>query len=146
MRRPRSSPCAQQTTSSACAANLLRDRAASAPFGVPVELLGRLATPGSEDWLVWAPAMAATAELVLHRRAAYVIFESLAASADARDRFAVAVALLGVAAVRPAAVARGLAQRLAGDPEPLIAAKAREVITAIEKVTEHEYAECYRRF
>jgi hypothetical protein len=130
----------------ACAANLLRDRAASAPFDVPVELLGRLAAPGTEDWFVWAPAMAAVQELVLHRRAAYVIFESLAASADTRDRFAVAVALLGVAAVRPAAVARGLAQQLAGDPDPLIAAKAREVRTAIEQVTERDHAECYRRF
>lgn len=129
----------------ACAANLLRDRASAAPFDVPVELLGRMATPGTEDWLVWAPAMAATAELVLHRRAAYVVFESLAASADARDRFAVAMALLGVAAVRPAAVARGLAQQLAGDPDPLIAAKAREVMTAIEQVTERDHAECYRR-
>jgi len=118
----------------ACAASLLRDRAAAAPFDVPVELLGRLATPGTEDWFVWAPAMAATAQLIRHRRAAYVIFESLAASADPRDRFAVAVALLGVAAAgaRPAAEARGLAQRLAGDPDPLIAAKAREVMMAIE--------------
>ena len=117
----------------ACAANLLRERATAAPFDIPVEVLGRLARPGSEDWFVWAPAMAATAELVLHRRAAYVIFESLAASADTRDRFAVAVALLGVAAVRPAAVARGLAQQLAGDADPLIAGKAREVMTAIEQ-------------
>jgi hypothetical protein len=116
----------------ACAANLLRERAAAAPFDVPAELLGRLAMPSIEDWLVWAPAMAATAELVRHRRAACVIFESLAASADARDRFAVAVALLGVAAVRPAAVPAGLAERLAGDPDPLIAAKAREVMMAIE--------------
>jgi hypothetical protein len=130
----------------ACAANLLRDRAASAPFDVPVELLGRLARPASEDWFVWAPAMAAVQELVLHRRAAYVILESLAAGADTRDRFAVAVALLGVAAVRPAAVARGLAQQLAGDPDPLVAARAREVLTAIEQVTERDHAECYQRF
>jgi hypothetical protein len=130
----------------ACAANLLRDRAALAPFDVPVEVLGRLATPGAEDWLVWAPALAGVQELVLHRRAAYVIFESLAASADPRDRFAVAAALLGVAAVRPAAVARDLAQRLAGDADPLIAARAREVMTAIEQVTEREHAKCYRRF
>ena len=116
----------------ACAANLLRDRTAASPFDVPVELLGRLAAPATEDWLVWAPAMAAVEELVRSRRAAYAILESLAASDDTRDRFAVAVALLAVAAVRPAAVARGLARRLAGDPDPLIAAKAREVMTAIE--------------
>jgi hypothetical protein len=123
----------------ACAANLLRDRAASAPFDVPVGLLGRLARPGTEDWCVWAPAMAAAQELVLHRRAAYVIFESLAASADIRDRFAVAVALLGVAAARPAAVARGLAQRLAGDPDPLIAVKAREVMAATDLLAERDH-------
>jgi hypothetical protein len=29
-------------------------------------------------------------------------------------------------------VARGVAQQLAGDPDPLVAAKAREVMTAIE--------------
>jgi hypothetical protein len=117
----------------ACAANLLRERATSAPFDVPVELLGRLATPGSEDWCVWAPAMAATADLIPYRRAAYVIFESLAASADARDRFAVAVALLEVAAATPAAVARGLTEKLASDADPLVAAKAREVLTVTEQ-------------
>jgi hypothetical protein len=130
----------------ACAANLLRDRAAAAPLGVPVEVLGRLAAPGTEDWLVWAPAMTAVQELALHRREAYVILESLAASADVRDRFAVAGALLAIAEVRPAAVARGLAERLSGDDEPLIAARARDVLAATEQVTEREHAECYQRF
>ncbi len=130
----------------ACAAHLLRDRAAVAPLGVPVEVLGRLARPGAEDWLVWAPAMAAAQELVLHRRDAYVVFESLAASADPRDRFAVAAALLAIAAVRPAAVARGLAARLAGDADELIGAKAAEVMTATEHVADRDHAACYGRF
>jgi len=130
----------------ACAANLLRDRAAVAPLGVPVELLGRLAAPSTEDWLVWAPAMAAVQELALHRREAYVIFRSLAASDETRDRFAAAVALLGLAAVCPAAVARDLAERLSGDADPLIAEKARDVLAATEQVTEREHAECYQRF
>src|SRR5580658_3164475 len=130
----------------ACAANLLRDRAAVAPLDVPVEVLGRLASPGTEDWFVWAPAMAAVQELALHRREAYAIFSSLAASEDARDRFAVAAALLGLAGVRPAAVARGLAERLSEDPDPLIAEKARNVLSATEQVTESEHAECYQRF
>jgi hypothetical protein len=130
----------------ACAANLLRVRAAVAPLDVPVELLGRLAAPSTEDWLVWAPAMAAAQELVLHRREAHVIFSSLAASGDARDRFAAAVALLGLAAVQPAAVARGVAERLSGDADPLVAEKAREVLAATEQVTEREHAECYQRF
>jgi hypothetical protein len=116
----------------ACAARLLRERAVSAPLDVPIELLGRLVAPGTEDWVVWAPAMAAAQELVPHRRAAQAIFESLAASSDTRDRFAVAVALLEVATASPAAVARGLAEQLAGDPDPLIAAKAGEAVTAME--------------
>jgi len=130
----------------ACAANLLRDRAAVAPLDVPVEVLGRLALPSTEDWFVWAPAMAAVQELALHRREAYAIFSSLAASDDARDRFAVAAALLGLAGVRPAAVARGLAERLSEDPDPLIAEKARDVLAATEQVTDREHAECYQRF
>jgi hypothetical protein len=130
----------------ACAADLLRDRAAVAPLDVPVEVLGRLATPSTEDWFVWAPAMAAVQELALHRREAYVILESLAASNDTRDRFAAAAALLGLAGVRPAAVARGLAERLSGDPDPLVAAKARDVLAATEQITEREHAECYQRF
>jgi hypothetical protein len=99
-----------------------------------------------EDWFVWAPAMAAVQELVLYRRDAYVIFESLAASADLHDRDAVAQALLDVAEVKPAAVARDLAECLASDPDPWIAAKAQQVVVAIGHVTERDHAGCYRRF
>jgi DNA alkylation repair enzyme len=116
-----------------CAANLLRRRAAVAPLDVPIEVLGRLAAPRAEDWLVWAPAMAAVQELVQQRRDAQVILESLAASADPQDRHAAAVALLGVAAADPAAAAAALAEQLAGDRDPLVAAKAREIITVIEQ-------------
>jgi hypothetical protein len=116
-----------------CAANLLRRRAAVAPLDVPIEVLGRLAAPRAEDWLVWAPAMAAVQELVRHRRDAQVILESLAASADPQDRHAAAVALLGVAEIDPAAVTTVLAGQLAGDRDPLVAAKAREVMTVIEQ-------------
>jgi len=119
-----------------CAANLFRERAAVAPLDVPVEVLGRLAWPSAEDWLVWAPAMAAVQQLVLHRRDAQVILESLAASADPQDRHAAAAALLGVATVDPAAVTADLAGKLAADPDPLVAAKAREVMTVIEPVTD----------
>ena len=130
----------------ACAASLLRDRATVAPVEVPVEVLGRLVSPAVEDWFVWAPAMAAAQELVLHRRDACVIFESLAASADLHDRDAVAQALLDVAEVKPAAVARNLAECLASDPDPLIAAKAQQVVAAIGHVTDRDHADCYRRF
>src|ERR1035438_4532766 len=129
-----------------CAANLLRDRVTLAPRDVPIDMLGRLAAPGVEDWFVWTPALAAVEELVLHRRDAYVIFESLAASADLHDRYAVAQALLDVAEVKPAAVAQDLAECLASDPDPLIAAKAQQVMTAIGHVTDRDHADCYRRF
>jgi hypothetical protein len=126
-----------------CAANILRDRAMLAPLEVPAGILGRLAVPSGEDWYVFAPAMAAVKELVLSRPDAYVIFESLAASTEPQDRHAVAQALLDVAAVRPGAVARELAERLLGDPDPLVAQKAQEVIAAIEDVTEAEPADCH---
>jgi len=128
----------------ACAANLLRRRAAVAPLDVPVEVLGRLAWPSAEDWLVWAPAMAAVQELVLHRRDAQVILESLAASADPQDRYAVAAALVGLAAIKPAAVTATLAEQLAGDADPLVAAKAREIMTVIEQVMDSDRAGRHR--
>jgi hypothetical protein len=119
-----------------CAANLLAGRAAVVPLDVPVEVLGRLASPSSEDWLVWAPAMSAVAELVLHRPDACVILESLAASADAHDRYAAAAALLSVAGIRPAAVPAALAGQLAGDADPLVSAKAQEAVTAVEQAAD----------
>ena len=123
-----------------CAANLLAGRAAVAPLDVPVEVLGRLASPSTEDWFVWAPAMAAVAELVSRRPDACVILESLAASADAHDRAAAAAALLGVAGIRPAAVPAALAGQLAGDADPLVAAKAREAAIVAEQAADSERA------
>ena len=128
-----------------CAANLLADRAAVAPLDIPVEVLGRLAWPSGEDWFVWAPAMAAAAELVRHRPDACVILESLAASADARDRYEAAAVLLGVASVAAAAVPTALAGQLAGDADPLVAAKGQEVMTAIEQAADVERAGRHRQ-
>jgi len=51
-----------------------------------------------------------------------------------------------VASVKPAAVARNLAERLLDDPDPLVAQKAREVMDAIEPVTDAERAACYAHF
>ena len=130
----------------ACAANLLRDRAVVAPLDVPLGILGRLVSPSGEDWYVFAPAMAAVKELVLSRRDAYAIFESLSTSAEPQDRHAVAQALLDVSAVRPAAVSMTLAGRLLEDPDPLVAQKAQEVLTAAEHVSDAERAACYARF
>jgi hypothetical protein len=118
----------------ACAANVLRTRSAVAPLDVPLDVLGRLAGPGREDWLVWAPALAAVQELAGHRPDAVVILESLAAGADLHDRHAAAVALLAVAHANPAAVPTALARRLADDPDPLVAAKAGEILAALDAV------------
>ncbi len=93
-----------------------------------------------------APAMAAAKELALTRRDAYAIFESLAASPHPQDRYAVAAALLDIAGIKPAAVAAGLAGRLAGDGDPLVAGKAREVMAVIEHVTDAERAGCHGHF
>jgi hypothetical protein len=130
----------------ACAANLLHDRAVMTPAEVPLEILGRLARPAGEDWFVWASALAAAKELSLSRRDAQVIFESLSASAAARDRHAVARALADVAAVAPAAVAPEVAQRLAADADPLVAEKAQEVVMVIGQVSDTDRARCFGHF
>lgn len=129
-----------------CAANLLHDRAVVAPLDVPVEVLGQLVLPGAEDWYVWSPALAAAKELVLTRREAYVIFESLSDSPAAQDRHAVAQALLEIAGIRPDAVAAELALRLQGDADPLVAAKAGEAIALIGQVSSAEPEDGYGHF
>jgi hypothetical protein len=83
---------------------------------------------------------------MLSRRDAHAILESLCASAEPQDRHAVTQALLDVAAVRPAAVAAGLAERLLTDPDPLVAQQAQDVLTAIEHVSDADRAACYARF
>jgi hypothetical protein len=90
--------------------------------------------------------MAAVKELVLTRPDATAVLESLAGSAEPQDRHAAAEALLDIAGVKPAAVPAGLADRLADDADPLVAGKAREVVTAIERVTDDERAGCYGHF
>jgi hypothetical protein len=120
------------------AAMLLWDRAEVAPDAVPLGLLGRLALPASEDWYVQAPAMAVVKQLLLHRRAARVVFDTLAGSDDSDDRYAVAAALLDVAHVDPTASPRDLAERLTRDGDQLVAVKAREALEAIGPIREGE--------
>jgi hypothetical protein len=120
------------------AAMLLWDRAEAAPDDVPVGLLGRLALPSAEDWYVQAPAMAAAKQLLLRRRSARVVFDGLASSSNAVDRYAVAEALLDVSQVNVAAIPRDLAESLARDEDNLVSAKAREVLAAIGKRSEEE--------
>jgi predicted flap endonuclease-1-like 5' DNA nuclease len=120
------------------AATLLWDRAKVAPADVPLGLLGRLALPAREDWYVQAPAMAAAKQLLLHRRAARIVFDVLAASDDSDDRHAVASALLDVARVDPTAVPSDLADRLARDEERLVMMKATEVLAVLRDADDEQ--------
>lgn len=115
-------------TARSCAAYLLWDRAEVAPNEVPLGLLGRLARPAREDWYVQAPAMAAAKLLLLKRRTARVIFDSLAESDDSDERYAVAAALRDVARVDPTVIPRDLVEKLCTDQHELVAAEARKVL------------------
>jgi len=119
------------------AAMILWDLAEAAPGLVPLAVLGKLARPNSEDWYVEAPAMAAVKLLMLRRRAARVIFDGLAASEDAQDRYSVATSLIELARIDDWAVPRDLAERLDNDPDPLVADKGRELIEALPDRSEH---------
>jgi hypothetical protein len=90
------------------------------PGSVPIDLVGRLARPATEDWYVSSPAMAATKVLVLAREDAYEILETLASSEDVTDRSAVVDALIDVARVSLVAVKRDLAERLTRDSDESI--------------------------
>lgn len=129
--------CEDFTTRS-CAAMIMWDRAVAAPDSVPLGLLGRLALPNQEDWYVQAPAMAATKQLLLHRPAARIIFDTLAQSEDSDDRYAVAAALLDVAKVNTLAVPGDLADMLTRDPQDSVAAKARELVAILADSPEGE--------
>jgi hypothetical protein len=121
------------------AAFLLWDLAESMPGLVPLGTLGRLARPADEDWYVQAPAMAVTKLLMLRRKQARLILDRLARSSDAQDRYEVASALADLADVEPSAVPPDLAQRLAKDPDDLVATKAQEVISALSSLPDNAY-------
>jgi dUTP pyrophosphatase len=120
------------------AAMLLWDRAEIAPDDVPLGVLGRLALSSTEDCYVQVPAMGAAKQLVLARRRARVVFDTLAASPDSEDRFVVAKGLLDVAGIDPDAVPHDLASKLANDPDGLVAEKRRELLDVIGE-RPHDY-------
>ena len=113
------------------AATMLWDRAEVAPADVPLGLLGRLLRPADEDWYVEAPAMAAAKLLMLRRRSARILFDTLAGSEETDDRYTAATALRDVASVDPLAVPRDLAERLAQDPDDLVAAQGEALLGEI---------------
>lgn len=121
------------------AATLLWDKATAIPGSVPIDLVGRLARPATEDWYVSSPAMAATKVLVLSREDAYEILEALASSEDADDRSAVVDALIDIARVSLVAVKRDLAQRLTSDADESIVARAWTVLRLTQSISEEQH-------
>jgi hypothetical protein len=77
--------------------------------------------------------MAATKLLLLRRRPARIIFDCLALSTDAEDRFQVANALVDVASVDPGAGPQDMLELLATDTDDLVAAKAHEALVMISE-------------
>jgi hypothetical protein len=128
------------------AANLLWDTAKAVPGLVPLDVLGRLARPGEEDWYVSAPAMAAVKTLVLVRDDAYSILEALAASESPDDRAAVASALADIAHIDPAAVRPGLLARLLQDEDDAVVRTARRAHSLAREVTEEQHRSRYYQF
>jgi hypothetical protein len=121
------------------AAVLLWDKATAIPGSVPIDLVGRLARPATEDWYVSSPAMAATKVLVLAREDAYEILETLASSEIVTDRSAVVDALIDVARVSLVAVKRDLAERLTRDSDESIVARAWTVLKLTQSISREQH-------
>lgn len=129
-----------------CAADLLWQWAQHLPGRVPVPLLSRLAMPSKQDWYVHAPARAGACTLLLHRAAARAIFDRMVASRDEEDRSRAASDLLMVAAAEPRAVPKDLADTLARDRDPEIAARGRELFAALGHLDERARFDYYFPF
>jgi thioredoxin-like negative regulator of GroEL len=82
--------------------------------------------------------MAAVKQLMLRRADARQILDSLAEDDNREQRYAVAAALLDIAAVSATAVPPDLVHRLTGDPDAAVAAKTAEVGRVIAGVTDDE--------
>jgi hypothetical protein len=128
-----------QFSTRSSAATLLWEKATAVPGDVPIDLVGRLARPATEDWYVSSPAMAATKVLVLSREDAYEILETLASSEDAEDRSAVVDALIDIARVNIVAVNRDLAERLTSDTDESIAARAWMVLKLTQSIGKEQH-------
>ncbi len=122
---------AEDFTKRSSAAMMLWERAEVAPAEIPLGLLGKLAVPSREDWYVYAPAMAATKQLLLHRQAAWAILNHLASSQDDQDRYEASRALADVASIDPYLVPIDLAERLSHDPDDAVSEAARQALQAI---------------
>ncbi len=128
------------------AAVLMWQWAESAPGRVPIALLGKLAQPSTEDWYVHAAARAGAKQLLLRRAAARAIFDRMAASHDRNDRDYAIADLLEVARTEPCAVPADLARKLASDPDESVAARAAELVRAVDGIGEDERRKYFSSF
>lgn len=128
------------------AAVLMWQWAESAPGRVPIALLGKLAQPSTEDWYVHAAARAGAKQLLLRRAAARAIFDRMAASRDRNDRDYAIADLLEVARTEPRAVPADLARKLAGDRDESVAARAAELVRAVDGIGEDERRKYFSSF
>jgi hypothetical protein len=119
-----------------CAVSILQDWADVDPGSVPLDYIAKLARPSTEDWYVYAPAIAAAKELALTRRPALEILLDLARSPEVNDRFTAVHALRSLADVDAAVVwigARGRVARLARDPDDAVAGPASELLDELRE-------------
>ncbi|HEU5472711.1 MAG TPA: hypothetical protein VFV67_18850 [Actinophytocola sp.] len=128
------------------AAVLMWQWAKAIPGRVPIALLGRLTLPSTEDWYVHAAARAGAKQLLLARAAARAVFDRMAASHDPDDREYAAADLLEVARIEPRAVPNDLARKLILDQDQTVAARAAELLRAVEAIEEGERENYYGQF
>ena len=128
------------------AATMLWDRAITEPGTVPLDLVAKLARPSSEDWYVFAPALAATKQLALTRRSALDIIVGLARSLSADDRDYAIAALIDLEGVDPALVPVEAAQLLAQDSDPSVAERSNHLLGRLASVSDANRNSTYGRF
>jgi hypothetical protein len=128
------------------AATMLWDLAETLPGVVPLDLVAKLAKPSTEDWYVYAPALAAAKQLSLTRRSALELILDLARSLSADDRDAAVGALADLARVDAAVVPVNPVKRLARDSDPSIAKAAGDLLSTLNAITDEERHTRYGSF
>ncbi|MHB2028662.1 MAG: hypothetical protein ACYCPT_07575, partial [Acidimicrobiales bacterium] len=128
------------------AAMMLWDLAVTSPGTVPLDLIAKLAKPSTEDWYVYAPALAAAKQLALTRRAGLDIILDLARSLEADDRDYAIGALVDLARVDPALIPIEPVEGLASDTDASVAERAADLLAALRKVADVERNSRYGSF
>jgi len=129
-----------------CAAMILWDLAETMPGVVPLDLVAKLAQPSSEDWYVYAPAIAATKQLSLTRQSALEIISDLGRSSSAEDRVTAIHAFRDLARVDARIVPMDAVKRLAKDAEPGVSAAARDLLSTLREIPKRDRRFRYGKF